>query len=95
MSMRFLKGTELCKVLFCRSGLPTSDLTGELGSLFRLLSVVSTKADIVAVSACSADLVRTIDKAAGFTKGVQSCFGSDQMSLVRLLHEHVTASLEK
>ena len=87
MSMHFLKGTELCKVLFCRSGLPTSDLTGDLGSLFRLLTVVSTKADIVAVSGCPADLVRTIDKAAGFTKGFQCCFRSDQMSLARLLHK--------
>ena len=41
MSFRFWKGITFCEVFICRSGLPSTSLTGELGSLSRLLSVLS------------------------------------------------------
>ena len=41
MSLCFWKGVIVFKVFICRSGLPSTGLTGELGSLSRLLSVVS------------------------------------------------------
>ena len=69
MFVRIWKGTGLCKVLICRSGLPASDLTGEMGTLYRLMSAVSTKANVVAISSCSADLVRTIDGSQGIPYG--------------------------
>ena len=33
MSVKFWKGDTLCRIYVCRCGLPSSDLTGELGSL--------------------------------------------------------------
>ena len=72
MSVRFWKATDLCKVLICRSGLLSSDLTGKMGSLSRLMSTLSTKADIVAVFGCSADLVRKNDGVSCFPKGVNT-----------------------
>ena len=74
MSVRFWKGDSLCRVFVCRSGLPTPDLTGELGSLSRFLSVVSTKADVVACSGFPVELICTIDRCALFSRAVQSCF---------------------
>ena len=87
MSVSFWKGSDLCKTLICRNGLPASDLTGEMGSLSRLMSAVSTKADVVAVSGCTADLVWKVDGVAGFAKVVQCCFRFERGSLARMLHK--------
>ena len=80
-----LTGQEICRVVVCRSGLPSTELTGELGSLARLLSVVSTKADIVACSGCPAALVRTIVEVPALTRTVQSCFSFSQLDLPSLM----------
>ena len=87
MSVRFWKGEELCRVLVCRNGLPSSELTGELGSVSRLLSVVSTRTDIVGCSGCPVDLLSTIDQSLFFTRGLQSCFRFEQVDLPRLMHK--------
>ena len=87
MSLRFSKGTELCRVFVCRSSLLSTDLAGELGSPSRLLSVVSTRAEIVACSGCPAALARTIDNSEFSTCGVQSCFRFESLSLPRLMHK--------
>ena len=87
MSLRFWKGHELCRVTVCRSGLPSSDLTGELGSLARLLSVVSTKADIVACSGCPAGLLQAIDGMPTTVRAVQSFFRFSQLDLPHLMHK--------
>ena len=87
MSLRFWKISELCRVLVCRSGMPSTELTGELGSYARLLSVPSTKADKVACSGCPVDFVRTIDEMPSFTRSVQSCFRFEQLDLPRLMHK--------
>ena len=86
-SLRFWKGRKLCRVTVCRSGLPSSELAGELGSLARLLSVVSTKVDIVACSGCPAHLLRTIDEMPTTTRAVQSCFRFSQLNLPHLMHK--------
>ena len=87
MCIRFWKGQDLCQVVVCRSGHPSTDLTGELGSLARLLSAVSTKADVVACSGCPSDLVRTIDEMFCFTRSVQRCFRFDHLNLPRMMHK--------
>ena len=87
MSLRFWKGREFYRVTVCRSGLPSSELTGELGYLAKLFSVVSTKADIVACSGCPADLLRTIDVMPTTTRAVQSCFRFSQLNLPHLMHK--------
>ena len=87
MSVRFWKGQYLCKVIACRSRLPTTDLTGELGSMARLLSAISTKADIVACSGCPVDLIRTIDELPTSARAVQSCFRFNQLNLSKLMHK--------
>ena len=81
MSVKFWKSDSLSRVFVCRSGLPSTDLTGELGSISRLLSVVSTKADIVACSGCPVELIQTIDHNAFFPRAVQSCFCFEQLQL--------------
>ena len=87
MSVRFWKGQYLCKVIVCRSGLPTTNLTGELGSLACLLSSISTKADIVACSGCPSELIRTIDEVSTSVRAVQSCFRFSQLNLSKLKHK--------
>ena len=87
MSLRFWKKTELCRVLICRSGLPSTELTGELGSLARLLSVVSTKVNIVACSGCPVDFTRTIDEMPSFTRSMQRCYRFEYLELRRLMHK--------
>ena len=87
MSVKFWKGQSLCRVVVCRSRLPSTDLTGEFGSLARLLSVVSTKADVVACSGCPADLIRTIDEVPISARAVQSCFRFSQLNLSKLMHK--------
>ena len=87
MTARYWEGQNLHRVLICRSQLPATDLTGELGSLSRLLSVVSTKADIVACSGSSVDLLRTIDYSPLFSRAVQSCFRFDQLNLPKMMHK--------
>ena len=87
MSIKFWKGDSLCRVFVCRSGLPSADLTGDLGSISRLLSVVSTKADIVACSGCSVELIQTIDHNEFFPRAVQSCFRFEQLQLQKMMHK--------
>ena len=70
-----------------RSGLPTTNLTGELGSLARLLSAISTKADIVACSGCPSELIRTIDEVPTSVRAVQICFRFSQLNLSKLMHK--------
>ena len=77
MSVRFWKGQYLCKVIACRSSLPTTDL----------LSAISTKADVVACSGCPADLIRIIDELPTSVRAVQSCFRFNQLNLSKLMHK--------
>ena len=87
MPVRFWKGQYLCRIVACRSGLPTTDLVGELGSMARLLSAISTKADVVACSGCPSDLIRTIDEIPTSVRAVQSCFRFNHFNLSKLMHE--------
>ena len=89
MSIKFWKGDSLCRVFVCRSGLPSADLTGDLGSISRLLSVVSTKADIVAYSGCPVELIQTIDHNEFFPRAVQSCFRFEQLQLQKMMHKPI------
>ena len=87
MSARFWKGTELCRIYICRSSLPSPDPAGEMGSLSRHLSVASTHCEIVACSGCPAHLIRVTDCSEFFTRGVQSCFRFENLSLRYLMHK--------
>ena len=87
MSVKLWKVLELCRVLVCRSSLPAIDVTGELGSLSRFLSAVSTRPDVVACSGCRVDFAKTIDQSMYFSQGVQSCFRFEQLSLAKLMHK--------
>ena len=86
MSVKFSKSDSLCRVFLCRSGLPSSDLTGEIGSLTRLLSVMSTKADIVACSGCPVDLIRTIHRCDFLSRAAQCCFCFEHLRLQTKMH---------
>ena len=87
MFLRYWREAKLCRVFVYRSALPATDLTGELGSLSRLLSVVSTDPDIVACSGCSVDYIRTIDQHHSYSRGIQSCFRFESLDLQLLMHK--------
>ena len=87
MSVRFWKDEQLCRIFVCRSKLPSSQFTGELGSLSRFLSVVSTRTDIVACSGCSVEFVRTLHRCSYFPRGVQCCSRFEHLSLFTLMHK--------
>ena len=87
MFINFWKGGELCRVFVCRSSRTTTDVTGELGSLSRLLSAVSPKPGIVACSGCHSELPRAIDESEYYNQGVQSCLRFEHFSLSRLMHK--------
>ena len=78
---RFWKGNELCRVFVCRSALPSADLTGELGCLARLLSVISTRVDIIACSGDPVGLIQTLNQSSFFNRGIQTCFRFDSLDL--------------
>ena len=88
MFLRYWRETKLCTIFICRSALPAADLSGELGSLSRLLSVVSTDPDIVACSGCSVDYIRTIDQHhQSYSRGTQSCYRFESLDLQLLMHK--------
>ena len=87
MSIRFWKGSELCRVFVCRSALPSTDITGELGCLPRLLSVTSTSVDIVACSGDPIGLIQTLNQSSFFSRGIQTCFRFDNLDLPTLMHK--------
>ena len=86
-SIRFWKGYFLCKTYICRTGIPSTGLSGELISLSRLLSVVSTKTDVVAFSGVPLDFVRTVDQRDTFPRGIQWCYIFESLSLQGLMHK--------
>ena len=87
MSLRYWKGAKLCRVFICRSGFAGVGLTEELGSLSRLLSAISTASDVVAISGCAVDLIRTVDEHPSYPRGVQSCFRFESRDLRVLMHK--------
>ena len=87
MSFTFWQGNSLCRVFVCPRGLPSSDLTGDLGSLSRLLSLVSTKAEIVACSGCPVDLIHTTDRCGLLSQAVQCCFCFEHLRLQTMMHK--------
>ena len=89
MSLRYWNGAKLCRVFICRSGFAGVGLTEELGSLSRLLSAISTAPDVVAISGCAVDLIRTVDEHPSYPRGVQSCFRFESLDLRVRLYRHV------
>ena len=87
MSVKFWKGSEWCRVFVCRSALPSTYLTGELGCLARLLSVTSTRVDIVACSGDPIGLIQTLNQSSYFNRGIQTCFRFDSLDLPTLMHK--------
>ena len=87
MSLRYWKGAKLCRVFICRSGFAGVGLTEELGSLSRLLSAISTAPDVVAISRCAVDLIRTVNEHPSYPPGVQSCFRFESLVLRVLMHK--------
>ena len=87
MSIRFWKGSELCRVFVCQSALSSADLTGELGCLARLLSVTSTRVDIVASSGDPVGLIQTLNQSSVFNREIQTCFRFDSLDLPTLMHK--------
>ena len=87
MSLRFWKSAKLCRIFVCRSGLSGVGLTEEMGSLSRLLSAISTAPDVVAISGCAVDLIRTVDQHPSYPRGIQSCFRFESLDLRALMHK--------
>ena len=87
MTLSFWKGAKLCRVFICRSGLSGTGLTEELSSLSRLLSVISTAPEIVTISGCPVDVIRTVVRHPFYPRGVQSCFRFESLNLQTLMQK--------
>ena len=87
MYLRYWNDAKLCRVFICRSGFAGVGLTEELGSLSRLLSAISTAPDVVAISGCAVELIRTVDEHPSYPRGVQSCFRFESLDLRVLMHK--------
>ena len=85
--VRFWHFECLCRVYVCRSGIANKNLEGELGSFSRLLSAISTEADVVAYSGCSQIFGETLDKSPFFKHGVQYPFRFDEFNLEKMMHK--------
>ena len=87
MYVRFWKEEFLCKVYVCRSGLLVKDIEGELGSLSRFMSAVSSEPDIVACSGVPLSFIETIDKSPMFKRSLQYPYRFDGFNLEKLMHK--------
>ena len=85
--LRFCKEEFLCKVYVSRSGLLVKDIEGELGSLSRFLSAVSSEPDIVACSGVPLSFIETIDKSPLFKRSLQYPYRFDGFNLEKLMHK--------
>ena len=84
--VRFWKEDTLVKAFLCRFGVQSPPLAGEMGALSRILSVVSTKPQLVACSGCSADFIQVFDESGIFQKTLQSPFRFESVNLQSIMH---------
>ena len=87
MYARFWKDDVLCKVLICRSGVLVRGLNGELGSLARLMSAISTQADVVSCSGVPSDFIKILNKFEFQNKGIQFPFKLSRTPLREMMHK--------
>ena len=87
MYARFWKDNVLCKVLICRSGVLIRGLNGELGSLARLMSAISTQADLVSCSGVPLDFIKILDKFEFQNRGIQFPFKFNRVPLRDMMHK--------
>ena len=87
MYARFWKDNSLCKVLICRSGVLIRGLNGELGSLARLMSAISTQADIVSCSGVPLDFILILNNFEFQNRGIQFPFKFNRIPLRELMHK--------
>ena len=87
MYVRFWKDSTLCKVLICRSGVLIRGLNGELGSLARLMSAISTQADLVSCSGVPLDFIKILDKFEFQNRGIQFPFKFNRVPLRDMMHK--------
>ena len=83
----FWKENSLVKTFFCRYGLQSPPLAGEIGVLSRVLSVVSTKPQLVACSGCPGDFIQVVDDSGVFRNTLQSPFRFESVDLQAIMHK--------
>ena len=84
--LRFWRDDCLVKSFLCRFGVTSPPLAGEMGALSRLLSSVSTKPQLVAVSGCPVDFIQVVDESNIFAHTLQSPFRFDSVDLQAIMH---------
>ena len=84
--VRFWKNNTLVKAFLCRYGLRCPPLAGEMGSLSRIFSALSTKPQMVACSGCPSDFIQTVNESGIFTRTLQSPFRFESVSLQSIMH---------
>ena len=72
--IRFWKDDSLVKAFSCRYCLQSPPLADEMKSLSKILSAVSIKPHMVAVSGCPSDFIQTVDDSGAFQHTLQSPF---------------------
>ena len=87
LSIRFWKKDTLCLVKLFWYRTASEPASGALMAISRLLSVLSTRSQIVSVSGCPAELIPVLEHSSYFEKGVEYHFRFDALSLPNKMHE--------
>ena len=85
--IRFWKEDSIVKAFVFRYGLQSPPLADEMGALSRVLSAVSTRPQLVAVSRCADDFVQTVDNSGVFQHTLQSPFRLESVNLQSIMHK--------
>ena len=93
--IRFWKDDSLVKALLCRYGLQSPPLAGEMGSLSRILSAVSTRPQLVGVSGCPSDFIQTVDDSGFFQHTLQSPFRFETVNLQSIINKDSRSVFER
>ena len=75
------------KVFLYLLGVLAPGVRSELEGIARLLSVVSSKPQMVACSGCPPDVIEGLDKYGVFTKTVEPAFRFDTVGLPTIMHK--------
>ena len=87
ISIRFWKEDNICVVKLFRYRLACEPIAGLPNAIYRLLSVLSARQQIVSVSGCPPEVLPLLERSSYFDKGIQYPFKFDAFSLPRLMHQ--------
>ena len=85
--VRFWKDSHLVRLQLCRFGSANQFPAGHLGTIARIMAMLSTRPDIVSCSGCPLTILKSLNQTAFFNKGVQYPFRFDGFAFRSLVHQ--------